>query len=50
MKKKCNTCNGFGLWEFGEHTPMGDLDAKEGYYTLPCPECKANANPRKVKA
>jgi hypothetical protein len=44
MKKKCKTCNGYGLWAIGQHTPMGEMDAREGIPTIPCPECKASIN------
>jgi hypothetical protein len=43
-KNNCKTCNGYGLWAFGDPSPMGYLD----HYTMPtipCPECKANSNP-----
>lgn len=45
--KKCKTCYGYGLHYLGEHTPVGPIDASDGYPTLPCPECGANANPKK---
>ena len=44
-EKKCGMCYGHGLWAMGDHAPMGDLDALEGYPTIACPECGANANP-----
>jgi hypothetical protein len=48
-KKECNTCLGFGLWGMGEPNPMGPVDASDGYLTIPCSECGANANPSKAK-
>ena len=47
MKNKCKTCFGYGLHYLGEPTPVGPIDASDGYPTIPCPECKANANPFK---
>jgi len=47
--KKCSTCFGYGLWAMGDPSPMGSQDAADGYYTLPCPECGANANPAPEK-
>ena len=51
MKKKkntkCSTCFGFGLWGIGDACAMGPMDARDGCPTVPCPECKANANPRR---
>ena len=46
-KIKCNTCQGYGMWGFGMYTSMGEWDSKGGIPTLPCPECRANANPIK---
>ena len=46
LTTKCNTCYGFGLWELGDHSPMGEMDAREGYSTIACTECGANENPR----
>ena len=43
--KKCKTCYGFGMWAIGEPCPMGEMDAREGYPTLECPECGASKNP-----
>lgn len=48
-KEPCKTCFGFGLWAFGDPSPMGPMDAEDGVPTIPCPECGANANPTKVK-
>lgn len=42
---KCKTCYGYGLWTDGT-APMGPMDASDGMPTIPCPECKADANPR----
>ena len=36
---------GYGLWAIGDHSPMGPMDAAEGWPTIACPECGANANP-----
>lgn len=44
-KKKCGTCEGYGVWGIGDKTPMGRMDASDGLPTYPCPECGANANP-----
>jgi len=44
IKKKCKTCNGFGLWAVGEHVPMGEMDARDGMPTVACPCCGANPN------
>jgi len=41
----CSTCYGYGLWAWGDTTPMGPMDASDGLPTKECPECKANANP-----
>jgi len=41
----CSTCYGYGLWGWGDPSPMGPLDASEGTPTIACPECGANANP-----
>lgn len=43
--KKCSTCNGYGLWSFGDPSPMGEMDANDGTPTIKCPECGANKNP-----
>ena len=43
--KPCDTCYGYGLWGMGESSPMGPIDAADGYPTYPCPEFGANANP-----
>jgi hypothetical protein len=45
--KKCERCFGFGLWAMGDPVPMGRMDASEKLPTIPCPVCKANANPYK---
>lgn len=45
VKKKCNTCWGFGLWGIGDACPMGPMDASDGMPTKACPECGANPNP-----
>ena len=45
--KECKTCKGHGLWATGKPLPMGPIDAGDGMPTIPCPECGANANPRK---
>lgn len=45
QQKKCSTCHGYGLWAMGDPSPMGAMDAQDGYSTRPCPECGANANP-----
>jgi hypothetical protein len=42
---KCKTCRGYGLWYYGDPSPMGPVDASDGMPTIPCPECGANANP-----
>ena len=42
----CKTCYGYGLWPDGT-APMGPMDASDHMPTIACPECKANANPRK---
>ena len=46
-KKVCVTCVGFGVWAWGDPSPMGPIDARDGTPTKPCPECGANANPIK---
>lgn len=46
-KKNCQTCLGYGLWAIGRSSPMGELDARDGLPTKPCPECGANKNPIK---
>ena len=43
--KECKTCYGFGLWSMGQPSPMGPMDASEGFPTIQCPECKSNPNP-----
>lgn len=43
-KNKCKTCNGYGLWAIGDHTPMGFFDS-HSMPTIACPECGADANP-----
>jgi len=45
----CKKCEGFGLWDMGTPSPMGPMDAADGFPTLPCPECGADANPKKVR-
>lgn len=45
QRKGCSTCQGYGLWAMGQHSPMGAIDAQDGYSTHPCLECGANANP-----
>lgn len=45
--KKCKTCFGYGLHYLGEATPVGPIDASDGYPTIPCPECGKSANPIK---
>ena len=47
--KQCKTCRGYGLWAIGDASPMGPIDASEGYNTIPCPTCGANQNPLKTK-
>ena len=42
--KKCHTCYGFGLWAWGDPSPMGPIDVRDGVPTKPCPECGANKN------
>ena len=44
--KECGTCYGHGLWSTGDHSPMGSMDAKDGFTTIACPECGANRNRR----
>lgn len=44
---KCSTCYGYGLWAIGDPSPMGPMDSRS-MPTIPCPECKADANPNKV--
>jgi len=48
MKKKCKTCYGYELWAVGSAFPVGPIYAGDGVPTLPCHECKANANPVKL--
>jgi hypothetical protein len=48
-EKKCNTCEGFGLWGMGDPCPIGPMDASDGMPTIACPECGANKNPIKKK-
>jgi len=43
----CRTCLGHGLWGMGDPSPMGPIDAADGYPTIPCPECGASSNPVK---
>jgi len=43
---KCSSCYGYGLWPDGT-APMGPIDASDGMGTIPCPSCKADANPTK---
>ena len=45
--KKCKTCYGYGLHYLGDASPVGPIDASDGYPTIPCPECGANKNPVK---
>lgn len=45
--KKCNSCEGYGLWSMGDASPMGPMDASDGMPTKACPECGANKNPSK---
>lgn len=47
LKMKCKTCNGYGFHSMGDCTPMGRIDASDGYPTVACPECGANPNPIK---
>jgi hypothetical protein len=48
LYKKCTTCYGYGMWAWGNtKQPMGPMDACDGVPTLPCPECGADANPKK---
>ena len=47
IKSKCKTCMGYGLWAFGDPSPVGPMDASDGIPTKTCPECGANANPIK---
>ena len=42
--KECKTCDGYGLWLWGYHIPMGKIDAKDGYPTVPCTECGCSYN------
>jgi len=44
-ENKCKMCFGYGYWAWGRVAPMGSIDAKDGFPTLPCPECGANPNP-----
>lgn len=48
-KKECSTCYGYGLWDMGDPSPMGPIDASDGLPTQACPECGANANPSKTE-
>lgn len=41
---ECKTCYGYGLWAMGDPVPMGELDAKDGEPTTPCPECGKDYN------
>jgi len=41
----CSRCFGFGLWAWGDASPMGKIDAGDGTPTIRCPECGANCNP-----
>ena len=36
---------GYGVWAWGDPSPMGEMDAREGTPTKPCPVCGANKNP-----
>lgn len=45
----CSTCWGYGLWDLGDPTPMGPMDASDGMPTQACPECGANPNPLEMK-
>jgi len=47
-EKVCKTCLGFGLWAMGDPSPMGLMDAGDGFPTIECPECGANANPNET--
>ena len=44
-KPNCQHCYGYGLWAIGGPSPMGPTDAEDGYPTIPCKSCGANANP-----
>jgi hypothetical protein len=48
--KNCKTCKGYGLWGIGMPTPIGEMDAMEGFPTKPCPECGANFNGKRRKS
>ena len=47
--KSCDKCDGYGLWFNDPKSPMGPIDASDGIPTIPCPKCKANANPIKKR-
>ncbi len=42
---ECQHCYGYGLWAIGAPSPMGPIDASDGYPTKPCKSCGADANP-----
>ena len=51
MKKtKCKTCYGYGMWAWGDASPMGPIDASEGTPTISCPECGAKKPKHTSKA
>jgi len=41
----CTACLGYGLRAWGDASPIGHMEARDGCPTLACPECGANANP-----
>ncbi len=42
---ECQHCYGYGLWAIGAPSPMGPMDASDGYPTIPCKNCGSDANP-----
>jgi len=47
--KKCKTCFGYGMWRWGNISPMGTMDASDGMPTIPCPECGMSINDKNKK-
>jgi hypothetical protein len=47
MATSCDTCYGNGMWAWGDASPMGPMDAGDGFPTIECPECGASRNPIK---
>jgi rubrerythrin len=43
-KRECKECLGYGLWRWGDPSPMGSMDARDGCPTKPCPICGADYN------